>query len=125
MSEAATFRVESLVPVLHAHDVARAIAYYRDVLGFTVDFTWRDPPVYAGLTLGAAGLHLSSRGSPAPAAICIFCTGLDALFAKLSASGARVARPISTEPYGMREFEVTDIHGHRLIFCEPASPAQH
>jgi uncharacterized glyoxalase superfamily protein PhnB len=110
--------IESLVPVLQVNNVSAALAYYRDALGFSVDFAWREPPTYAGLTLGHVCLHLA-KGEPRSASVvAFFCTGLDTLFQQFNTNGARIERPISVEPYGMREFAVTDFDGHRLIFGE-------
>jgi uncharacterized glyoxalase superfamily protein PhnB len=111
-------QIESLAPVLQVNDVSAALAYYRDTLGFAVDFTWQEPATYAGLTLGAVCLHLAKGEPRSPAVVCFFCTGLDSLFQQFMTCGARIERPISVEPYGMREFAVTDLDGHRLIFGE-------
>jgi uncharacterized glyoxalase superfamily protein PhnB len=103
-------------------DVTAALAYYRDAIGFQVDFTWHEPPTYAGLTLGPLYLHLCQGNPRSPAVVAFFCTGLDTLFQQFKTNGARIERPISVEPYGMREFAVTDLDGHRLIFGEFTSP---
>ena len=62
-------RIANLAPVLQVRDLVAALAYYRDALGFTVDFTWREPPTYAGLTLGDVCLHLSKNEAGAPAVV--------------------------------------------------------
>ncbi len=111
------FEITGLAAVLHVKDMAAALAYYRDRLGFSVAFTWEDPPRYACLCLGDASLHLNAYQPPAASSIvCIFCKGVDGLYHDLVARGASIARPVKDEPYGMREFEVTDLDGHRLVF---------
>jgi uncharacterized glyoxalase superfamily protein PhnB len=120
MSQAGAYQVDGFAAVLGVREVSAAVAYYRDVLGFTVEFTWSDPPDYAGLRLGAACLHLAKAVTAVrQGRVCFFCTGLDSLHQQLIRNGATVTRPITEEPYGMREFWIADLEGHELIFGEP------
>src|SRR3954451_16510108 len=104
-------RIEAVAPVLQVNDVQAALAYYRDALGFTVDFTWRDPPTYAGLEWDQVEIHLAKGEPRSPSTAAFFCRGLDALFQQFKSNGARIVGPITVEPYGMREFSVTDLDG--------------
>jgi uncharacterized glyoxalase superfamily protein PhnB len=115
------FQVTGLAAVLYVKDMPAALAYYRDTLGFTVKFTWRDPPQYVCLGLGDASVHLSTYAPVAKSIVCIFCMGVDALHDQLAAHGANITQPIKDEPYGMREFEVCDPDGHRLVFGQSLS----
>jgi uncharacterized glyoxalase superfamily protein PhnB len=117
-------RVDGFAAVLGVRDVGAAVAHYRDVLGFQVEFTWADPPSYAGLRLGAACLHLAQSTRGTASRVCFFCTGLDALFRQLAANGAKITQPITVEPYNMREFWVADLDGNELIFGEPTHSHQ-
>jgi uncharacterized glyoxalase superfamily protein PhnB len=118
MSGNASSKIESCAAVLGVRDVSAAIGYYRDVLGFTVEFTWSAPPNYAGLTLGEACLHLAESKTVPRGRVCFFCTGLDNLHRQFVSNDAKITRPITVEPYNMREFWVTDLDGHELIFGE-------
>src|SRR5262245_31588324 len=106
--------IERVVPVLLVKDMHAALAYYRDMLGFTVNFTvWlATSSMYAGLAWGAVELHLETGDPRSPSTVAFFCTGLDSLFQQFERSGARIVGPITLEPYGMREFSVTDLDGH-------------
>jgi uncharacterized glyoxalase superfamily protein PhnB len=116
------YRVTGLAAVLHFKDMSAALAYYRDKLGFSTTFTWEDPPRYACLCLGDAALHLNAYAPPATTSIvCIFCKGVDALQDELGARGANITRAVAKQPYGMREFVVTDLDGHQLVFGEGIS----
>ena len=43
-----------------------------------------------------------------------------ALYAEYSAlPGVRITRPLCQQEYGMMEFDVTDLNGHRLVFAQP------
>jgi len=116
------FQVTGQAAVLHVKDMPAALAYYRDKLGFTVSFTWEDPPRYICLRLGDASIHLSSHAPPAgPSHVCIFCSGVDALHAQLVARGVKIEVPIADRPYGMRDFDIIDPDGHRLVFGQGIS----
>jgi len=43
-----------------------------------------------------------------------------ALFEEYSAApGVRISRPLCRQDYGMMEFDVMDLNGHRLVFAQP------
>jgi catechol 2,3-dioxygenase-like lactoylglutathione lyase family enzyme len=116
------FQVTGHATVLHVNDMPTALAFYRDKLGFAVSFAWEDPPRYVCLRLDEAAIHLNSYVPPAgPSHVCIFCNGVDALYAQLTARGVRITDPIADRAYGMRDFEVTDPDGHWIVFGQGIS----
>lgn len=43
-----------------------------------------------------------------------------ALYAEYSAlPGVKISRPLCPQDYGMMEFDVIDLNGHRLVFAQP------
>ena len=46
--------------VFHVSHLEKSIAFYKDKLGFSIDFKFGEPPTYAGLSLGNVCLHISS-----------------------------------------------------------------
>jgi len=47
-----------------------------------------------------------------------------ALYEEYSTAGAvKISRPLAVQEYGMIEFDVIDLNGHRLVFAQPAPPA--
>jgi len=43
-----------------------------------------------------------------------------ALYAEYSAlAGVTISRPLCLQEYGMTEFDVMDLNGHRLVFAQP------
>jgi uncharacterized glyoxalase superfamily protein PhnB len=99
MRQNASYQIEGFAAVLGVGDVTAALGYYRDVLGFAVEFTWDKPPTYAGLALGAACLHLAQSTRGERGRVCLFCTGLDDIHQRLMSNGAKITHPITTEPY--------------------------
>lgn len=115
--------------VLPVADFVRARDWYRDVLGFSVEFEWPDPPTYAVLLAGeSVQLHLSQTDEPPPpdarpTLVYLFVHDVDALHERVAARGAHVTFPPETMEYGMREFEVWDPDGHKLVFGQGVEEA--
>lgn len=112
-------------PILRIFDEAKAKEFYRDFLGFTVNWEHRfedNMPLYMEVQLGECRVHLSEHhGDCAPGgALRIETTELDAFSAALRAKNYRYARPgcPSEGSPGGRDITLTDPFGNRLIFFE-------
>ncbi len=88
-----------------------------------MEFTWEEPPVYAGLNLQGQALHLSQGDRLNPTMAYVFCENVAALHEACQAAGANITEALAVQPWQMREFEVTDPAGNRLIFGELLEPA--
>ncbi len=124
-------RVPSPMPLTHPRyviavpDLARSAAWYRDVLGFTVhdlgDPGWcwleRDAcVVMAGACPDAlAPAQLGDHGYFAYVQV----EAIDALYAEWQARGVSFIKPLRDEPWGMREFGIRTLDGHRMMFGQP------
>ncbi|MRX51409.1 VOC family protein [Paracoccus sp. S-4012] len=115
--------ITETAPVLRIFDEALARGFYLDFLGFTVTFEHRfhpGAPLYLGITLGGAVLHLSGHyGDASPGAtVLLRCAGLGNFQQALLARDHPHCRPgIEQQPWG-REMTVTDPFGNRLRFLE-------
>lgn len=50
----------------------------------------------------------------------IIADNVKALFEEYSAlPGVKISRPLCPQHYGMMEFDVMDLNGHRLVFAQP------
>ena len=113
------------IPILRIFDVAKALEFYRDFLGFAVDWEHRfEPglPLYCQVSRGGCVLHLSEHhGDATPgSALRIEVGDVDAFAAELRAKDYGYARPgVEQQPWGMAECRVTDPFGNRLVFCQP------
>lgn len=112
------------IPILRIFDEAKAKEFYRDFLGFTLDWEHRfetDLPLYMQISKDGCILHLSEHhgdGSPG-AAMRIETTDLDTFQRQLAAKQYRYAMPaIETMPWGSHDMSVTDPFGNRLTFTE-------
>ena len=119
MTDRVTPSLTGAAAVFDVRDVALARDFYRDRLGFAVTFEWGAPLDYVCLCRDDVQLHVRAtrRGRTAGGGTyCVFVRDVDALHAELVGRGAAIPRPPETFPYGMREFELDDPDGNRLVF---------
>ena len=123
------YQLSSLTPNLIVADVERSLAFYRDVLGFTVqslgDPGWRlfvkdECRIMAGacpdaMPAQALGDH-SYFGY-------LVVDDADAYHARAVAAGGEVTKSLRDEPWGMREFGLRTVDGHRLMIGSPLHAA--
>ena len=102
-------------------DLAKSTAYYQSVLGLSVDFT---PPGWSFLSRGSFRVMLGEcRDAIPPAELgdhswygYVTVSDAAAMFAEYQAAGAEFTQTLSDKPWGMREFGVRTIDGHRIMF---------
>ena len=117
------------MPILPAHDVAATAEYYRDTLGFNIEWMMGDPPTYAsvsrgGWTADCLRIHLYHPAEGVKPGIqtmlYIFVAPIDVLYAEYKSKQVEFALELAQQPWGMREFRVRDINGTILRFGEPS-----
>lgn len=121
---AASPRVTSLAPQFLVDDLARAIAYYRDALGFTFGEPWGG--FYA---IGRRdGLELHLKEAPKNPAerqyrrdhdhldAAAGVDGIEVFYEQCVASGARILKPLAATAWGTRDFYVEDPDGYIICF---------
>jgi catechol 2,3-dioxygenase-like lactoylglutathione lyase family enzyme len=98
-------------------DVAQAVAFYTDKLGFELGFTWGDPPTMAGVNLGKAQIFLE-EGAPNPRGCKLYFVVGDAdeLCEFQRAQGVKIVAEPGDRPFGLRDYSVHDLHGNELSF---------
>lgn len=109
-------------PEVPVHDLGRALAYYRDRLGFTID--WSDEALgLAGLSQGATRLFMGAAhyrthlGTGGPMAVWLNLADraeVDALHARWQAAGATLDGPPAAKPHKLYEFLAFDPDGNVL-----------
>jgi catechol 2,3-dioxygenase-like lactoylglutathione lyase family enzyme len=112
------------VPVFSVSNVQESVAFYRDRLGFSVEFEMTEFP-YAGVSRGGMTLHLDAgthEFSSVPTCCRFHIRGVDGLFEELDPLG--VVKPderLETMPHGLRQFSILDPDGNRITFAEPVT----
>jgi predicted enzyme related to lactoylglutathione lyase len=106
------------LPNFPFNDVKAAVAYYRDVLGFRINYARDDFGVMerdkATILLVPRTESLRGIGS-----CYVYVRDADALHAELSASGARVTGTPVSHPWGLRDFRVLDLEDNEIAFGQP------
>ena len=108
--------------VLAVPDLEASAAWYRDVLGFQVheigDPGWR---LMARDTCRILAGHCPDATPPRELGDHSYFAYLevddvDGYHAEVTAGGAELVKPLRSEPWGMREFGVRTVDGHRIMF---------
>jgi len=125
-------QLNKLTPNLLVADVGRSVAFYRDVLGFTVTQTVPDaePYVFAIVQSGAVEIFLNA---PEPAyaeypgfrnrtlggtlTLFVEVTGVREIHAALSGH-VKVVMPLEKKWYGLTEFAFEDPDGYVITYAE-------
>ena len=113
------------IPVLFVANVTSAAAYFRDTLGFSIDFLHGQPPFYGSVSRDSACLHLkfvheSVLNVAAPdrdALIMAFVevANVGALFAEYTDAGVTFLQTLTPQQWG-RDFIVQAPDGNAICF---------
>ena len=104
-------------PILTVDDLAASTRYFRDALGFTIDWQYGEPPDFASVSRGDGVLFLCQRCQGHPGGwVMMFVRDIDRLHDELRERGARIKMPPTDMPWGLREMNVADLDGNVLRF---------
>ena len=118
--------ITGIAPQFLVDDLDRAVAYYRDKLGFEVDFIYDS--FYASVSRDGFAIHL--KEAPKVAAdrehrkqnehldVSIAVSGIRDLFSELQGRGAAIINPLEERPWACLDFYVEDPDGYILCFSE-------
>jgi len=130
-------KFSDVTPNLVVSSVERSLAFYRDVLGFSVTATVPDtaPFAFAWMQRESVSVFLNSQASveehaalaarPIGGTATLFINieaadlkeGIDGLFASTSPR-AKVFMELKDQFYGMREFGIEDPDGYVIFFAQ-------
>lgn len=123
--------VTSLYPVLMSGDVAKASAFYREVLGFEVTF---ESDWYVSLRLDAFELAILAhdhetipegyRAMPQGVLVNLEVDNVDEVYAQLLQAGTQAVQPLRDEAFGQRHVIVAAPDGVLLDVIQPIPPSE-
>jgi uncharacterized glyoxalase superfamily protein PhnB len=124
-----SLRVRQVAPSITVNDIARSVAWYRDILGFTVGERWEEEGRLLGVQLKAGAVDLMlgqddfSKGRDRKKGDGIriwFQTvqDIDALAARVKASGGVLDYEPGQTPWGGYAFAISDPDGFKLTFVQ-------
>lgn len=105
------------LPELPFDDVPAGVAYYRDVLGFRINYQQDDLGV---MDRDAVTVLLISRTEQHKGigSFEVYVEDADALYEELQVKGAKLEGPPVSHPWGLRDFRVVDPEGNRITFAQ-------
>jgi uncharacterized glyoxalase superfamily protein PhnB len=120
-----TLRLRTLMPSITASDLQASLAWYRDVLGFTVAEEYRRDDKLMGVRLMAGSVQIllgqddfvKGRDRQKGAGLRLFCTtaqDVDQLAAAVKERGGKLAHEPTDQPWGTRDFGVVDPDGFNI-----------
>jgi len=126
------YELTSLTPNLIVSNVARSLAFYRDVLGFTVQTTVPDvdPFVFAIVQRGSVEVFLNAPepaiaeypafgNRPIGGTLTLFVHVTDVADAHAELQDkVRIVMPLQKKWYGVTEFAFEDPDGYIITFAE-------
>ena len=127
--EPLTFRARASTASLTVKDVAKSVAWYRDIAAFLVDETWEREGKVVGATLKAGDVELwlaqddGAKGwdrAKGEGISLTFTTvqDIDMLARGMKERGATLESEPADMPWGARAFRVKDPDGFKLAFSK-------
>lgn len=119
-------------PQLLVTDIKRSCEFFRDKLGFSLVFSYGDPPYYAQVGRDAARLNLRwvdgrvmdaatrDREELLSASMTVATADeIKLLFLEFQSAGATFHQRLKKQPWGAKNFVVKDPDGNLLLFAGP------
>lgn len=124
-----TLRLRACSPGYTVNDIAKSVAWYRDVLGCVVVDRWERDGKLMGVTVraGAADFYLTQddwrkgRDRAKGEGFRIYCTtsqSVEALAAAIKERGGVLLHEPQTEPWGERDFALADPDGFKITISQ-------
>jgi catechol 2,3-dioxygenase-like lactoylglutathione lyase family enzyme len=108
-------QLRQVMPNMPMSDLHAGVVYYRDVLGFTVNYEQQDLGVMdrddVRMLLVARTKKFTGIGS-----CYVYVRDVDALHAELRGKGANVLDEPLSMPWGLRQFHLLDSDGNEITF---------
>jgi catechol 2,3-dioxygenase-like lactoylglutathione lyase family enzyme len=116
-------------PQVFVTDLLRAVAFYRDRLGFSVGYLYGDPPFYGLVVRGEARLNLrhvdalpvdaEARRREDLLSATVVVRRAKALFLAYEEAGLAFHQRYRKQPWGAHDFVVADPDGNLIHFASP------
>jgi catechol 2,3-dioxygenase-like lactoylglutathione lyase family enzyme len=118
--------LRDVIPILLVRDVPASAAFFKDKLGFEIDFLHGSPPFYGAVSRDDVCLHLRFVHRPFFAqaaakeksliAASIEVSNVQALFEEFKARGVEFAQRLKKQAWGGTDFHVRDPDGNAISF---------
>jgi uncharacterized glyoxalase superfamily protein PhnB len=124
-AKSATLKMGAASPAFTVNDLDRSLAWYRDVLGFSVGERWEQDGKLMGVSLKAGKVDFmiaqddwkKGRDRKKGDGFRLYCTttqNVDALAKGIVARGGTIDSGPQDQPWGTRDFSMTDPDGFKI-----------
>jgi uncharacterized glyoxalase superfamily protein PhnB len=122
--------LRSASPSFTANDLDKSVAFYRDVLGFGVEETWKnDEGKVTGVSMKAGDVSFmigqddwkKGRDRQKGEGFRIYCEtkkNVDDLARQIEAKGGRLDSGPTDQPWGVRDISLTDPDGFKITIAK-------
>jgi uncharacterized glyoxalase superfamily protein PhnB len=120
--------LKKVIPILFVRDVKTGATFFREKLGFEIDFLHGAPPFYGAVSRDGVRLHLRFVQRPyfAQAATqekslilaSIEVTNVQQLFEEFKVRGVEFAQKLKKQAWGGTDFQVRDPDGNVISFVK-------
>ena len=120
-------RVRNAAAITYVPDVAEALAFYTEVLGFELDHTFGDPPEHASIIAGPSSFHFSRSDQVGPPSgyVTVYVDDVDAIHDDLVTRGVTISIPPMEVVWGAKICEVRDHLDRPLLYAQVHAPDEH
>jgi uncharacterized glyoxalase superfamily protein PhnB len=118
--------LKSIVPILFVRDVSVSAAFFKEKLGFEIDFLYGAPPFYGSVSRSEVCLHLRCVHEPNFAELAarevslilatVEVSDVQGLFEEFRERGIEFAQMPAKQPWGGTDFLVRDPDGNVVSF---------
>jgi len=128
-AKSGALKMGDVSPGITANDLEKSLAWYRDVVGFAVEERWERDGKLAGVQLRAGKVTFmlgqddwkKGRDRKKGEGFRLYCMttqDIDALAAKIVARGGTLDQGPKDQPWGMRDFALTDPDGFKITIAK-------
>ena len=109
-------------PVFQVEDINKTLVYYEQKLGFEVTFKHGEPIYYAVVKRGeGVSIHFAQNEEQeylvqTKTCLYVFVCEVDKVYQEFVNKDIKIAHPITSHDYGMRDFDILDVNGYRIAF---------
>ena len=130
-AESRSLALSSASPSFTVNDLEKSLGWYRDVLGFGIEETWKnDDGKVVGISLKAGNVSFmigqddwkKGRDRRKGEGFRLYCEtkkNVDDLASRIESKGGRLDSPPTDQPWGVRDISVTDPDGFKITIAVP------
>lgn len=106
--------------IFYSNDIEAVIPFYRDILGFKIDYQLGDKFIsFIFPNGGRLGIkkRREEREIPGHQTVFISCDNIDQKYAECKSKKLQFAKELNVQPWGT-EFSILDADGNKVLFID-------